>query len=62
MVPRETGNNAYAKFWRDKQRVLWTVFLILANIQLKTALRNLLTYPDLVKKQNMTPECMYMVY
>ena len=23
MVPRETGNNAYAKFWRDKQRVLW---------------------------------------
>ena len=22
-VPRETGNNAYAKFWRDKQRVLW---------------------------------------
>ena len=23
MVPRETGNNAYAEFWRDKQRVLW---------------------------------------
>lgn len=25
MVPSETGNNAYgyAKFWRDKQRVLW---------------------------------------
>ena len=23
MVPRENGNNAYAKFWRDKQRVLW---------------------------------------
>ena len=23
MVPRETGNNAYAKFWKDKQRVLW---------------------------------------
>ena len=23
MVPRETGSNAYAKFWRDKQRVLW---------------------------------------
>ena len=26
-VPRETGNNAYAEFWRDKQRVLW-YFLI----------------------------------
>ena len=23
MVPRETGNNAYAKFWRDKQKVQW---------------------------------------
>ena len=23
MVPREAGNNAYAKFWRDKQKVLW---------------------------------------
>ena len=23
IVPRETGNNAYAKFWRDEQRVLW---------------------------------------
>ena len=23
MVPKETGNNAFAKVWRDKQRVLW---------------------------------------
>ena len=23
MVPRDIGNNAYAKCWRDKQRVLW---------------------------------------
>ena len=22
-VPREKKNNAYEKFWRDKQRVLW---------------------------------------
>ena len=22
-APRETENNAYAKFWGDKQRVLW---------------------------------------
>ena len=23
MAPRETANNAYAKFWDDKQKVLW---------------------------------------
>ena len=25
MAPRETENNAYAKFWGDKQRELWYV-------------------------------------
>ena len=25
MAPKETGNNAYAKFWGDKQRALWYV-------------------------------------
>ena len=25
MAPKETGNNAYAKFWCDQQRVLWYV-------------------------------------
>ena len=25
MAPRETENNAYAKFWGDKQRALWDV-------------------------------------
>ena len=25
MAPRETANNAYAKFWSDQQRVLWYV-------------------------------------
>ena len=25
MAPRETANNAYAKFWDDKQKVLWRV-------------------------------------
>ena len=28
-VPRETGNNAYAEFWRDKQSIM--VFLNRAN-------------------------------
>ena len=27
MAPRETENNAYAKFWGDKQRVLWYVLV-----------------------------------
>ena len=27
MVPRETEDNAYAKFWSDQQRVLWHVMI-----------------------------------
>ena len=27
MAPRETENNAYAKFWGDKQRELWCVMV-----------------------------------
>ena len=27
MAPRETENNAYAKFWGDKQRALWYVIV-----------------------------------
>ena len=29
MAPRETKNNAYAKFWGDKQRALWYVMVFL---------------------------------
>ena len=29
MAPRETENNAYAKFWGDKQRTLWYVMAFL---------------------------------
>ena len=29
MAPRETENNAYAKFWVDKQRTLWYVMVFL---------------------------------
>ena len=29
MDPRETANNAYAKFWGDKQRALWYVMVFL---------------------------------
>jgi len=27
MAPRETGNNANAQFWGDKQRALWHVMI-----------------------------------
>ena len=27
MTPRETENDAYAKFWGDKQRALWYVMI-----------------------------------
>ena len=27
MAPRETENNAYAKFWSEQQRVLWYVMV-----------------------------------
>ena len=27
MAPKETENNAYAKFWDDKQRALWYVMV-----------------------------------
>ena len=29
MAPGETENNAYAKFWGDKQRTLWYVIVFL---------------------------------
>ena len=29
MAPRDTENNAYAKFWGDKQRALWHVMVFL---------------------------------
>ena len=29
MAPRETEDNAYAKFWGDKQRALWYVIVFL---------------------------------
>ena len=29
MAPRETENNAYAKFWGDRQRALWYVMVFL---------------------------------
>ena len=39
MAPRETEDNAYAKFWGDKQRALWYVMVFLEwsiNLSLET--------------------------
>ena len=38
MAPRETENNAYAKFWGDKQRAFWNVMVFSGVINRKTPL------------------------
>ena len=35
MAPRETENNAYAKCWGDKQRLLWYVMVFSGVINSK---------------------------
>ena len=39
MVPRETENNAFAKFWADKQRAFWCVMLLSVVVNYWTRLR-----------------------
>ena len=36
MAPRETENNAYAKFWGDKQRALWYVMVFSGVVSTNT--------------------------
>ena len=38
MAPRETANNAYAKFWDDKQKVLWCVVVFSGVVNLTALL------------------------
>ena len=33
MTQRETGNNAYAKFWREKQRILANYYILLLSLK-----------------------------
>ena len=35
MAPRETEDNAYAKFWDDKQKVLWYVMVFSGVVNCK---------------------------
>ena len=39
MAPRETEENAYAKFWSDQQRVLWYVMVFSRVFKLQTTSR-----------------------
>ena len=39
MTPRETKNNVYAKFWGDKQRVLWYVMVFSGVVNFDHCLR-----------------------
>ena len=38
MAPRETENNAYAKFWGDKRRALWYVMVFSGVVNWKSSL------------------------
>ena len=43
MVPRETANYSYPKFWRDKQRVLQMMVFFLNWQIVKTAMFNVVS-------------------
>ena len=42
MAPRETENNAYAKFWGEKQRALWCVMVFSGVISRLNVMYNVL--------------------
>ena len=39
MASRETENNAYAKFWSDRQRVSWCVMVFSGVVNLHVSLK-----------------------
>ena len=45
MAPRETENNAYAKFWGDKQRALWYVMVFSGAVNYEDTFVNYPTIP-----------------
>ena len=44
MAPRETENNAYAKFWGDKQKALWYVMVFSGVVDCNIVLDDHLNY------------------
>ena len=47
MTPRETENNAYAKFWGDKQRALWYVMVFSGVVNPRGLYCKLTVYIDM---------------
>ena len=44
MAPRETEDNAYAKFWDDKQKVLWYVMVFCGVVNIVDHILPFITY------------------
>ena len=44
LTPRETEDNAYAKFWGDKQRALWYVMVSSGVVNRSEAVDDLVRY------------------
>ena len=55
MAPRETENNAYAKFWSDQQRVLWYVMAFSVLIGRYLDLRVYVTFSRVHGPMGSTP-------
>ena len=55
MAPRETENNAHAKFWGDKERALWYVVVFSGVVNSKSD-KPLLTP---VTADNLRPLCLF---
>ena len=44
MAPRETKNNAYARFWGNKQTALWYVIVFSGAVNCKSLSVNILYF------------------
>ena len=44
MAPRETKNNAYARFWGNKQTALWHVIVFSGAVNCKSLIINIMHF------------------
>ena len=44
MAPRETKNNAYARFWGNKQKALWHVIVFSGAVNCKSLSVNIMYF------------------
>ena len=54
MAPRETEDNAYAKFWGDKQRTLWYLMVFL-----EWSIEIIIKYPEIKYQLILPPSFKY---